>query len=83
MKNLKIAVLSGDGIGPEVTQQAVKVLKAVQEVYGHSFEFTEALVGAIAIDKTGKILMQYCLEPSEIQNMTTIQMQKYVQNKVC
>ena len=62
MKNLKIAVLSGDGIGPEVTQQAVKVLKAVQEVYGHSFEFTEALVGAIAIDKTGNPLPDETLE---------------------
>jgi 3-isopropylmalate dehydrogenase len=53
---LKIALLSGDGIGPEVTKQAVKVLKAVQEVFGHIFEFEEALVGAIAIDKTGNPL---------------------------
>ncbi|WP_445711129.1 3-isopropylmalate dehydrogenase [Flavobacterium sp.] len=49
--NLKIAVLSGDGIGPEVTKESVKVLKAVAEVYGHTFEFQEALVGAIAIDE--------------------------------
>ncbi|HEY8400656.1 MAG TPA: 3-isopropylmalate dehydrogenase [Cytophagaceae bacterium] len=49
----KIALLSGDGIGPEVAAQAVKALKAVEEVYNHNFEFTEALVGAIAIDKTG------------------------------
>jgi 3-isopropylmalate dehydrogenase len=53
---LKIALLSGDGIGPEVTKQAVKVLKAIQEVYSHSFEYEEALVGAIAIDKTGNPL---------------------------
>ena len=59
---LKIAVLSGDGIGPEVTKEAVKVLKAVQELYKHSFEFQEALVGAIAIDKTGNPLPEATLE---------------------
>ncbi|MBL6447324.1 3-isopropylmalate dehydrogenase [Fulvivirga sp. 29W222] len=48
-----IAVLSGDGIGPEVTAQALKVLKAVGEVYGHEFAYKEALVGACAIDATG------------------------------
>jgi len=48
---LKIALLPGDGIGPEVTQQAVKVLKAIEEVYRHTFTFEEGLVGAIAIDK--------------------------------
>jgi 3-isopropylmalate dehydrogenase len=59
---LKIAVLPGDGIGPEVTKQAIKVLKAVQEAYGHSFEFEEALVGAIAIDKTGNPLPDSTLD---------------------
>jgi len=59
---IKIAVLSGDGIGPEVTREAVKVLKAVQELYKHSFEFEEALVGAIAIDKTGNPLPDATLE---------------------
>ncbi|MTI24318.1 3-isopropylmalate dehydrogenase, partial [Fulvivirga kasyanovii] len=48
-----IAVLSGDGIGPEVTAQALKVLKVVAEVYGHEFTYKEALVGACAIDATG------------------------------
>ncbi|UII32888.1 3-isopropylmalate dehydrogenase [Fulvivirga ulvae] len=48
-----IAVLSGDGIGPEVTAQALKVLKVVSEVYGHEFSYKEALVGACAIDATG------------------------------
>lgn len=50
---LTIAVLPGDGIGKEVTAQAVKALQAVAHAYRHSFEFEEALVGAIAIDKTG------------------------------
>lgn len=48
-----IAVLKGDGIGPEVTDQALKALKAIEEVYGHEFTYTEALIGAIAIDVTG------------------------------
>jgi 3-isopropylmalate dehydrogenase len=58
---LKITVLPGDGIGPEVTQQAIKVLKSIQEVYNHTFEFEEALVGAIAIDKTGNPLPEETL----------------------
>ena len=49
----KIAVLPGDGIGPEVTAQAVKVLKVIAEKFQHEFIFEEALIGAIAIDKTG------------------------------
>jgi 3-isopropylmalate dehydrogenase len=49
----KIAVLPGDGIGPEVTAQAVKVLKVIAEKYQHEFIFEEALIGAVAIDKTG------------------------------
>ena len=47
--NLKIAVLSGDGIGPEVTLQAQKVLQAIAFVHHHEFIFEEALIGAIAI----------------------------------
>ncbi|MCK4919669.1 MAG: 3-isopropylmalate dehydrogenase [Bacteroidales bacterium] len=49
----KIAVLSGDGIGPEIIEQAIKVLNAVGKKFNHEFEYTHALVGAIAIDKTG------------------------------
>lgn len=50
--NKKIAVLAGDGIGPEVTEQAVRVLSAVAEAFGHTFTYEEALVGAAAIDAT-------------------------------
>jgi len=53
---LNIALLSGDGIGPEVTNEAVKILNAIAITYNHQFEFTTALVGAIAIDKTGNPL---------------------------
>jgi 3-isopropylmalate dehydrogenase len=54
--HFKLAVLPGDGIGTEVTAEAVKVLEAVGVKFGHTFEFTEALVGGIAIDKTGNPL---------------------------
>lgn len=47
---LSIAVLAGDGIGPEVTNQAIKVLKAVALEFDHTFLFNEAAVGATAID---------------------------------
>ena len=59
---LNIAVLSGDGIGPEVTRETIKVLKAIAEVDGHTFEFKEALVGAIAIDETGNPLPEATLQ---------------------
>jgi len=49
----KIAVLKGDGIGPEIVDQAMKVLEAVASKFGHSFAFTEALTGASAIDQVG------------------------------
>lgn len=51
-----IAVLPGDGIGPEVTAEAVKVLAAVAGKYGHEFAFNEALMGGCAIDATGSAL---------------------------
>lgn len=60
--NLNIAVLAGDGIGPEVTQQAIKTLNAIGEVYNHNFTFKEAVVGAAAIDQTGDPLPEETLE---------------------
>jgi len=52
----RITTLPGDGISPEVVAEAVKVLHKVAEVYGHAFEFEEALVGGAAIDATGEPL---------------------------
>ncbi|WP_372644960.1 3-isopropylmalate dehydrogenase [Ancylomarina sp.] len=49
----KIAVLAGDGIGPEIVAQARKVIDAIAEKYNHQFEYTDALVGASAIDAVG------------------------------
>ncbi len=50
---LKIALLPGDGIGPEIVGEAVKVLDAVAARYGHTFVYRKALVGAAAIDAVG------------------------------
>ncbi|RME76456.1 MAG: 3-isopropylmalate dehydrogenase [Chloroflexi bacterium] len=58
----KITLLPGDGIGPEVVAEAVKVLKAVGQKFGHTFEFTEALAGGIAIDQTGTPLPDESLD---------------------
>ncbi|MDR1201619.1 MAG: 3-isopropylmalate dehydrogenase [Tannerellaceae bacterium] len=50
---INIAVLAGDGIGPEIIEQGMKAIKAVCKKYGHDLTYKEALVGAIAIDRTG------------------------------
>lgn len=54
--NKTIAVILGDGIGPEVTQQAIKVLNAIAGKFGHRFEYSYALMGADAIEQTGSPL---------------------------
>lgn len=48
--DFKIALLAGDGIGPEIIGEAVKVLSSVEKKYNHTFTYTKALVGAAAID---------------------------------
>ena len=50
---MNIAVLPGDGIGPEVVEQALKVTKAVCEKFSHELTYEKALVGACAIDEFG------------------------------
>ena len=50
---LRIAILPGDGIGPEIMKQGVAVLDAVASKFGHQFEYEEAVVGATAIDALG------------------------------
>jgi len=59
---LNIAVLGGDGVGPEVTEQAVKALSAVADYFSHDFTFHEALVGSVAMDKTGSPLPQETID---------------------
>jgi 3-isopropylmalate dehydrogenase len=53
---MKICVLPGDGIGTEIVAQALRVLGAVGDKFGHQFETTEALIGGVAIDATGSPL---------------------------
>jgi len=51
--NASILVLAGDGIGPEVTTEGTRVLRAVGAKFGHTFTLTDGLLGGIAIDRTG------------------------------
>ncbi|MDH3645766.1 MAG: 3-isopropylmalate dehydrogenase [Gammaproteobacteria bacterium] len=57
-----IAVLPGDGVGAEVTTEAVRVLEAIAAAYGHEFEFREALIGGAAIDAGADPLPEATLE---------------------
>ena len=54
----KLAVLPGDGIGPEVVAEGVKVMEAIGKRYGHSFELTRGLIGGVAIDAEGTALSE-------------------------
>lgn len=56
--NFNIALLKGDGIGPEIVESTVKVLEKVADKFGHTFNFTPYLIGGCAIDATGKPLPQ-------------------------
>src|SRR6476661_565417 len=48
----RIVVLGGDGIGPEVAREGVRVLEAIAQRFGHTFEFEQHLIGGAAIDAT-------------------------------
>ena len=67
---LKIAILPGDGIGPEIMRQGVAVMNAVAEKFGHEVEYNEAICGADAIDKVGdpfpESTFQTCLEADAV-----------------
>jgi 3-isopropylmalate dehydrogenase len=60
--DFKVAVLPGDGIGPDIVAEARKVLDAVGARFGHGFEYSEALIGGAAIDATGAPLPADTLE---------------------
>lgn len=59
---IKVAVLPGDGIGPEVAESAIQVLEKIADKYGHKFEFSEGLIGGCAIDEKGTPLPDETLE---------------------
>ena len=63
--NYKVAVIPGDGIGPEIVDEAKKVLNAVGAKYGHEFDYTEVLMGGVSIDKTGVPLTDEALETAK------------------
>ena len=56
--DLNIALLKGDGIGPEIVESTVKVLEKVADKFGHKFNFTPYIIGGCSIDATGKPLPQ-------------------------
>lgn len=60
--NKNIAVIRGDGIGPEIVAQTIKVLDKIAEIYGHAFNYTEVDMGGCAIDKWGDPLPKEMLE---------------------
>lgn len=59
---MKIAVIPGDGIGPEIIRQAYKLLDRVGAKYNIDFEYQEVLMGGVAIDKTGLPLPEETLD---------------------
>lgn len=61
----KICVIKGDGIGPEIVNEAIKVLDAVAKKYGHEFKYIDALLGGAAIDKTGVPLPDETIEKAK------------------
>ena len=60
--NYKVTVIPGDGIGPEIVREARKVLDQVGKVFGHSFDYTEILMGGCSIDAYGVPLTEEALE---------------------
>ena len=61
----KIGVIRGDGIGPEIVKEAVKVLEAVAAKYGHEFDYTELLLGGASIDVHGVPLTEETIEKAK------------------
>ena len=58
MATFKIVTLPGDGIGPDIVREAVKVMNRIGELYGHKFDIIEKRMGGIAIDMDGTSLPQ-------------------------
>jgi 3-isopropylmalate dehydrogenase len=88
---LNIALLAGDGIGPEVIDQAVKVSDAIAKKFGHEIAWTPALTGAAAIDAVGEpypdstheVCMAADAVLSAIRVMITIRKQPFARNRGC
>ena len=63
--NYKVAVIPGDGIGPEIVREARKVLDKVGQKYGHEFTYQELLMGGCSIDAYGEPLTEETLEAAK------------------
>ena len=63
--NYKVGVIRGDGIGPEIVAEALKVLNKVAEKYNETFDYTDILLGGASIDATGKPLTEEALETAK------------------
>ncbi len=92
--DFKIAVLAGDGIGPEISVQGVDVMSAVCEKFGHKVSYEYAICGADAIDKVGdpfpEATYQVCKEADAVlfsavgdPKFDNDLLPRYVRNKVC
>ena len=68
--NYNVTAIPGDGIGPEIVREARKVLDQVGRVYGHSFHYTEVLMGGCSIDAHGVPLTDEALETLQPAGIT-------------
>ena len=72
MNTYKIVLLKGDGIGPEIVDQAVKVLTKAGEKFGFGIDYEEALLGGSAIDATGTPLPQETIDKCKAADSTLL-----------
>ena len=66
--NCNIGVIKGDGIGPEIVDEAIKVLDKVAQKFGHEFNYTRILMGGESIDATGEPLTQEAIDTALAQD---------------
>jgi len=66
----KISLITGDGIGPELSDSAISVLNTIQEKYGIEFEISKLVAGDKALEQTGKALPDDVVETFDLQNHT-------------
>ena len=68
--NKQIAVIRGDGIGPEIVEQAIRVLEKISDTFGHKFSFSDVDMGGVSIDRHGVPLteegLRACMESNSV-----------------
>ena len=67
--NFNLAVVAGDGIGPEVMEQNINVLNAIGKKFGHTFNYEYVLGGGCAIDKYGEPLPQHTIDVCKVATL--------------